>query len=83
MSKAHESKLTFIPALLEQIADNADRISGLVAEAESGPSIDRMKRETEKLAARNETLLQLIASLIGEEHKHPRAAPQPGQALLY
>lgn len=83
MTKDHKSRLNFIPALLEQVLDNTDRIGSLVADAESAESIDLMKRETEKLSARNENLLHLIANLLEEEQKHPRAAPQAGQAILY
>ena len=42
-----------------------------------------MKRETEKLSARNENLLHLIANLLEEEHKHPRAAPKAEGMLIY
>lgn len=41
----HKSRLDFIPALLEQVLDNTDRIGSLVADAESAESIDLMKRE--------------------------------------
>lgn len=79
----HKSRLNFIPSLLEQVLDNTDRIGSLVSDAESAESIDLMKRETEKLSARNENLLNLIANLIEEEQKHPRAAPKAGGTLIY
>lgn len=79
----HKSRLNFIPSLLEQVLDNTDRIGSLVSDAESAESIDLMKRETEKLSARNENLLHLIANLLEEEHKHTRAAPKAGGTLIY
>ncbi|SFE37342.1 hypothetical protein [Trichococcus pasteurii] len=80
----HKSRLNFIPTLLEQVLDNTDRIGSLVADAESAESIDLLKRETEKLSARNENLLHLIANLLEEEqHKHPRAAPKAEGMLIY
>lgn len=83
MTKEHKSRLNFIPALLEQVLDNTDRIGALVSDAESAESIDLMKRETEKLSARNENLLHLIANLLEEEQKHTRAAPKAGATLIY
>ena len=79
----HKSRLNFIPSLLEQVLDNTDRIGSLVSDAESAESIDLMKRETEKLSARNENLLHLIANLLEEEQKHTRAAPKAGGTLIY
>lgn len=58
--------LEYIPLLLEQISENQNRIGKLVADAESGESIDLMKRESEKLTARNESLLNLVADMIEE-----------------
>lgn len=58
--------LEYIPLLLEQISENQNRIGKLVADAESGESIDLMKREAEKLTARNESLLNLVADMIEE-----------------
>ena len=79
----HKSRLNFIPGLLEQLLDNNDQISRMICDAESAESINLVKQETEKLSARNENLLHLIANLLEEEHKHPRAAPQTGEAVLY
>lgn len=83
MTRDHKSRLNFIPALLEQVLDNTDRIGCLVSDAEGAESIDLLKRETEKLSARNENLLNLIANLLEEEQKHPRAAPKAGGTLIY
>ena len=83
MTKDHKSRLNFIPALLEQVLDNTDRIGSLVADAESAESIDLLKRETEKLSARNENLLHLIANLLEEEHKQPRAVSKAEGMLIY
>lgn len=81
--REHKSRLTFIPTLLEQVLDNNDQISRMICDAESAESINLVKQETEKLSARNENLLHLIANLLEEEHKHPRAAPKAEGILIY
>jgi hypothetical protein len=55
----------------------------MICDAESAESINLVKQETEKLSARNENLLHLIANLLEEEHKHPRAAPKAEGILIY
>ncbi|WP_320164318.1 hypothetical protein [uncultured Trichococcus sp.] len=68
-------KFEYIALLLEQISENQDRIGKLVADAESGESIDLLKRESEKLTARNESLLNLVADMIEEVKKYPGTVP--------
>lgn len=71
MIKDYKHHLEYIPLLLEQIGVNADRISKLVADAENGESLEAVKQEAERIAARNKTLLHLVATLIEEVKNYP------------
>lgn len=70
-------KFEYIALLLEQISENQNHIGKLVADAESGESIDLLKRESEKLTARNESLLNLVADMIEEVKKYPPGTVPP------
>ena len=83
MSKGYTFHLEYIPLLLEQIEANADRISKLIAEAESGETIEMVKREVEKLTARNESLLHLVANMIEEIKRCPPDTVPPIRPVFF